>query len=574
MILFKRISYKNFLSTGNQPIEVALDMSQTTLVVGTNGTGKSTLLDALCFVLFNRPFRIIKKEQMVNTINGGDCVVECEFDVGTKNYIIRRGIKPNLFEIFCDGKLINQDANNVDYQKYLESNIMKLNYRSFIQVVLLGSSSYEPFMKMKPRYRREVVEEILDIRVFGLMDLILRSQQSDLQKKLTEVRHQCELIKTKYETEAKYLKTLETKGSDNQKAQQNKLEENNKNRLEYETKLQKLNEQIAVSQNELSGQDVAQKKVKELEKYETKIEQNLDTHKKTLKFFKENDTCPVCTQSIDETFKEEKCNHETTTISKLESGLSQLVEELTKQEEKLTAFGKVSNKIQDMNVNLAKITASLESLKNHSDQIQQEISISENRDVDIESIKQSLSDMSADLGVADANLTDVQEEKDYVDVLREILNDKGAKAQIIRKYVPIMNVLINKYLQSMDFYISFNLDEEFNETVKSRFRDTFNYNNFSEGEKMRIDLALLFTWRDIARMKNSTNTNLLILDEIFDSSLDGQGTDDFFKIIKTLEKENIFIISHKGDILFDKFTNIIKFEKHQNFTQLGTIWKN
>jgi DNA repair exonuclease SbcCD ATPase subunit len=571
MILFKRISYKNFLSTGNQPIEVALDMSQTTLVVGTNGTGKSTLLDALCFVLFNRPFRIIKKEQMVNTINGGDCVVECEFDVGTKNYIIRRGIKPNLFEIFCDGKLINQDANNVDYQKYLESNIMKLNYRSFIQVVLLGSSSYEPFMKMKPRYRREVVEEILDIRVFGLMDLILRSQQSDLQKKLTEVRHQCELIKTKYETEAKYLKTLETKGSDNQKAQQNKLEENNKNRLEYETKLQKLNEQIAVSQNELSGQDVAQKKVKELEKYETKIEQNLDTHKKTLKFFKENDTCPVCTQSIDETFKEEKCNHETTTISKLESGLSQLVEELTKQEEKLTAFGKVSNKIQDMNVNLAKITASLESLKKHSDQIQQEISISENRDVDIESIKQSLSDMSADLGVADANLTDVQEEKDYVDVLREILNDKGAKAQIIRKYVPIMNVLINKYLQSMDFYISFNLDEEFNETVKSRFRDTFNYNNFSEGEKMRIDLALLFTWRDIARMKNSTNTNLLILDEIFDSSLDGQGTDDFFKIIKTLEKENIFIISHKGDILFDKFTNIIKFEKHQNFTQLGTI---
>jgi len=571
MILFKRISYKNFLSTGNQPIEVALDMSQTTLVVGTNGTGKSTLLDALCFVLFNRPFRIIKKEQMVNTINGGDCLVECEFDVGTKNYIVRRGIKPNLFEIFCDGKLINQDANNVDYQKYLESNIMKLNYRSFIQVVLLGSSSYEHFMKMKPRYRREVVEEILDIRVFGLMDLILRSQQSDLQKKLTEVRHQCELIKTKYETEAKYLKTLEAKGSDNQRAQQNKLEENNKNRLEYETKLQKLNEQIAVSQNELSGQDVAQKKVKELEKYETKIEQNLDTHKKTLKFFKENDTCPVCTQSIDKTFKEEKCNHETTTISKLESGLSQLVEELTKQEEKLTAFGKVSNKIQDMNVNLAKITASLESLKKHSDQIQQEISISENRDVDIESIKQSLSDMSADLGVADANLTDVQEEKDYVDVLREILNDKGAKAQIIRKYVPIMNALINKYLQSMDFYISFNLDEEFNETVKSRFRDTFNYNNFSEGEKMRIDLALLFTWRDIARMKNSTNTNLLILDEIFDSSLDGQGTDDFFKIIKTLEKENIFIISHKGDILFDKFTNIIKFEKHQNFTQLGTI---
>ena len=571
MILFKRLSYKNFLSSGNQPIEIALDMSQTTLIVGTNGSGKSTLLDALCFVLFNKPFRIIKKEQMVNTINQSDCIVEVEFDVGTKNYLIRRGIKPNLFEIFCDGKLINQDANNIDYQKYLEQNIMKLNYRSFIQVVLLGSSSYEPFMKMKPRYRREVVEEILDIRVFGLMDLILRSQQSDLQKKLTEVRHQAELIKTKYETEAKYLKTLEAKGSDNQRVQQNKLEQNEKNRLEYDKKLQSLNEAIAVSQNELSGQETVSKKIKELEKYETKIEQNLDTHKKTLKFFQENDTCPVCTQSIDTKFKEDKCNHETTTISKLESGLSQLVGELSKQEEKITAYGKISNKIQTMNVEIAKITSSLESLKRHSDQIQQEISTSQERDTDIENIELELEKMKVDLKDAEINLSKVQEEKDYVDVLREILNDKGAKAQIIRKYVPIMNALINKYLQAMDFYISFNLDEEFNETVKSRFRDTFNYNNFSEGEKMRIDLALLFTWRDIARMKNSTNTNLLILDEIFDSSLDGQGTDDFFKIIKTLEKENIFIISHKGDILFDKFTNIIKYEKVQNFTQLGTI---
>jgi len=279
----------------------------------------------------------------------------------------------------------------------------------------------------------------------------------------------------------------------------------------------------------------------------------------------------VCTQSIDETFKEEKCNHETSTISKLESGLKQLVGELNIQEEKITAFGKVSQKIQDMNVDIAKITASLESLKKHSDQIQQEISTSETRDVDIESIELELEQMRVDLKEAEVALDKVQEEKSYVDILRDILNDKGAKANIIRKYVPIMNSLINKYLQAMDFFISFNLDEEFNETVKSRFRDTFNYNNFSEGEKMRIDLALLFTWRDIARMKNSTNTNLLILDEIFDSSLDGQGTDDFFKIIKTLEKENIFIISHKGDILFDKFTNIIKFEKVQNFTQLGTI---
>ena len=571
MIVFKKLRYKNFLSSGNVPIEIELNKSQTTLIVGTNGSGKSTLLDALCFVLFNKPFRIIKKEQMVNTINNGDCIVEVEFDVGTNQYKIVRGIKPNIFEIYKNDNIINQDASNIDYQKYLETNIMKLNYRSFIQVVLLGSSSYEPFMKMKPRYRREVVEEILDIRVFGLMDLILRSQQSDLQKKLVEVRHQCDLIKTKYETEAKYLTTLETKGTDNQKVQQNKLEEYNKKSLEFETKLQELNEQIAVSQNQLSGQDKTTTKLRELQKIETKIETNLSSHKKTLSFFKDNDTCPTCTQPIDTHFKGEKCKSEENTISKLETGLSELLETISNQEEKVTAFSKISNKINDINVEIAKINSSLESLKSHSDQIHLELRQSQGTDKDIESIKKSLEDMSAELGVADSHLTDVMEEKSYVDVLREILNDKGAKAQIIRKYVPIMNTLINKYLQQMDFFVSFHLDEEFNETVKSRFRDTFNYNNFSEGEKMRIDLALLFTWRDIARMKNSTNTNLLILDEIFDSSLDNSGTDDFFKIIKNLSKENIFIISHKGDILFDRFTNIIKYEKVQNFTRLQQV---
>ena len=571
MIVFKKLRYKNFLSSGNVPIEIELNKSQTTLIVGTNGSGKSTLLDALCFVLFNKPFRIIKKEQMVNTINNGDCIVEVEFDVGTNQYKIVRGIKPNVFEIYKNGDIINQDASNVDYQKYLETNIMKLNYRSFIQVVLLGSSSYEPFMKMKPRYRREVVEEILDIRVFGLMDLILRSQQSDLQKKLVEVRHQCDLIKTKYETEAKYLNTLETKGTDNQKVQQNKLQEYNKKTVEFETKLQELNEQIAVSQSKLSGQDKTNNKLKELQKIETKIETNLSSHKKTLNFFEENDNCPVCTQKIDEQFKGEKCDHEKNTISKLEKGLVQLVEEISVQEQKVTAFSQVSNKIQEMNVEIAKIHSSLESLTSHSKQIEQEIKQASERDTDIESIKLELEEMITQLKAAEVQVGKVQEEKSYVDVLREILNDKGAKAQIIRKYVPIMNQLINKYLQQMDFFVSFHLDEEFNETVKSRFRDTFNYNNFSEGEKMRIDLALLFTWRDIARMKNSTNTNLLILDEIFDSSLDNSGTDDFFKIIKNLSKENIFIISHKGDILFDRFTNIIKYEKVQNFTRLQNV---
>src|SRR6056300_1787862 len=412
MIKFKKIRYKNFLSTGNIPIEVELDKSSTTLIVGSNGSGKSTLLDALCYALFNKPFRIIKKDQMVNTINNSDTLVEGEFEVGTNQYMIRRGIKPNLFEIYQNDKLINQDASSIDYQKYLETNIMKLNYRSFIQVVILGSSSYEPFMKMKPRYRREVVEEILDIRVFGLMDLLLRSQQSDLQKKLTEVRHQAELIKTKYETEAKYLTTLETKGSDNLTVQQNKIVQNDENRVKYEQKLQKLNEDIAVSQNALNGQDTTAKKVKELEKFETKIEQNISTHKKTLDFFKDNDTCPVCTQSIDEKFKEEKCNHETSTIAKLESGLKQLVGTLNIHEEKMTQFSQMSNKISEMNVEIAKINGSLSALKKHSDQIQLEISTASQKDTDIESIELELEQMRIDLVEADASLVKVQEEKD------------------------------------------------------------------------------------------------------------------------------------------------------------------
>jgi len=568
MIVFKKIKYQNFLSTGNIPIEVDLNKSSTTLIVGSNGSGKSTLLDALCYVLFNRPFRIIKKEQMVNTINNSDTLVEIEFDVGTKKYKVCRGIKPNIFEIYCNGELINQDASNVDYQKYLETNIMKLNYRSFIQVVILGSSSYEPFMKMKPRYRREVVEEILDIRVFGLMDLILRSQQSDLQKKITEVRHQCDLIETKYQTESKYFNTIQTQGEDFQTHKTNILENNERNRLEYEKKIQKLNEDIVVSQNNLKNYNQYKDKSLKLSKLETKIEQNLLNHKKTLQFFEENNNCPTCTQKINDEFKKEKCVHETKTVSKLEEGLQELLLEISKNEEKIKEFESISNKINDMRFDLSKLETSLEAIKKHSDDIHEELKMQNKYSDNSNKIKDSLKQLQDDLEVAKKDLEKVVEEKKYVDILREILNDKGAKAKIIKKYLPIMNTLINQHLQSMDFFVSFHLDEEFNETVKSRFRDTFNYNSFSEGEKMRIDLALLFTWRQIAKMKNSTNTNLLVLDEIFDSSLDGQGTDDFFKIIKTLEKENIFIISHKGDMLFDRFNNIIKYEKYKNFTRL------
>ena len=543
MIHFKSISWQNFLSS------------------------KSTLLDALCFVLFNKPFRIIKKEQMVNTINDSDCVVEIEFSVGTKNYKVIRSVKPNKFEIYKDGELVNQDASTIDYQKYLERNIMKLNYRSFIQVVLLGSSSYEPFMKMKSRYRREAVEEILDVRVFTLMDYNLRDKQRDLGKSVSDLRHSCDLIEQKVALQGEHLKSLKTRIGDAEESYRSKIEQNQEADRQYRQDLQQLNEDIAKQQEIMKFKPDVDKKSKKLSKLESKIQNNLDTHKETLSFFETHDECPTCTQTISQDLKTKKVEEEKTTITKLESGLQDIMQEITKVESQITQMDAVSKKIQDMNISIAKINSSLEGIKKHSDDI--ELSTADGQDSD--KLEQELNDLSDELKKQKEELDKLSTEKDYVDVLREILSDKGARAQIIKKYLPIMNQLINKYLQSMDFFVSFTLDEEFNETVKSRHRDTFSYNSFSEGEKMRIDLALLFTWRAIAKMKNSTNTNLLILDEIFDSSLDGAGTEDFFKILGTMTNENVFIISHKGDILFDKFTNIIKFEKEHNFTKLEEV---
>ena len=568
MITFKKIKYKNFLSSGNVPIEIELSKAHTTLIVGPNGSGKSTFLDALCFALFNRPFRGIKKEQMVNTVNNGDCEVTLEFDIGTKSYKIVRGIKPNLFEIYQDGTLINQEASNIDYQKYLETNIIRLNYRAFCQVALLGVSNYDQFMNLRPRHRREIVEEILDIRVFSLMDILLRRQQTDLSDKVVELRHKCDLIENKYELEKKHFDQIQGRDVDDTSKKKNILSENLKAKQDYLEKFDNLNEKIAELNVKLQDKDKIQKKANQLSKLEAKIEQNLQNHQKTLEFFEENDNCPTCTQPIDEKFKDNKKIYEKEKIVTLQDGMKSLLQEIEKNEKEIVEMDAVSKKLYEMNVEVSKLETSLIGLDNYSNTIHKELELLENKQIDSNAVKEQLEQLKKDLEETKNERDKVVEEKNYIDVLRDILNDKGAKAQIIKKYVPIMNTLINQYLQAMDFFVHFQLDEEFNETVKSRFRDTFDYNSFSEGEKMRIDLALLFTWRQIAKMKNSVNTNLLILDEIFDSSLDGQGTDDFFKIIKTLERENIFIISHKGDIMFDKFTNIIKYEKYKNFTRL------
>jgi len=568
MIIFKKIRWKNFLSTGNNFVEIELNKSQMTLMIGANGSGKSTMLDALCFALFNRPFRLIKKEQIVNTINNADTLVELEFQVGTKAFKVIRGIKPNIFEIYCDDVLQNQDASSIDYQKILEDQILRLNYRAFKQIAVLGSSAYQPFMQMRPRHRREVVEEILDIRVLTHMDILTRNQQTELGKQIIEARHQCDLIESKHELQTKHFNDLKNRSTGDIDIKKQKLQENKDATESYLRKTERLEDEYKQLETSISDRPQYETKLKQLEKLETKIEQNLETHKKNLEFFEQNDNCPTCTQKIEETFREEKIVKEKSKVVTLNQGMKDLVAELAKVEGKITEFNGISDKLYENKISISKVESSLKELKRFSDSLHNEILLLEGKDEDDKDIEKSLVELQEQLEQTKIELNRITEEKKYLDVAREILSDRGAKAKIIKKYLPIMNSLINQHLQSMDFFVSFHLDEEFKEEVKSRHRDTFDYNNFSEGEKMRIDLALVFTWRAIAKMKNSANTNLMVLDEIFDSSLDGQGTDDFFKIVNKMGKENIFIISHKGDILFDKFTNIIKFEKEHNFTRL------
>jgi len=569
MIYFKKLRWRNFLSTGNQFIEVDLAKAPSTLIIGTNGAGKSTMLDALCFSLFNRAFRDIKKEQLVNTINQNDCEIEVEFETSNKKYKVIRGIKPNKFEVYCNGVLLNQDASNVDYQNMLEQNILKCNYRAFCQVVILGSTSYEPFMHLRARYRREVVEEILDIRVFSHMDLLLRQKQGELSKAVVDVRHRYDLMTEKYELQKKHFEEIQNRDNTDIEDRREQLKENEQSNYEYNQKLQLLNEKIISTKAEIWGSEKVFKKEKELDKLETKIEHKLEKEKRDVEFFEKNDNCPTCTQPIDLRFKQTEIYEGKKKISELEEGLQQLSAEMGKTQEQIKQYKAVEKKLNDLDIQVAKINTSISEINRHSNRLDTEIAKLENTDNNSNAIQKELEQIKEDLKLVNVEKNKAVEEKKYIDIAREILNDTGVKANIIRKYVPIINNLINQYLQSMDFFVNFQLDQEFNETIKSRFRDTFNYNSFSEGEKLRIDLALLFTWRTIAKMKNSTNTNLLILDEIFDSSLDGQGTEDFFKILKTLTNENTFIISHKGDILFDKFTSIIKFEKYKNFTRIA-----
>ena len=569
MIIFKYARWKNFLSTGNQFIEIQLDKSPTTLIVGENGAGKSTILDVLCFGLFGKPFRGINKAQLVNSINNSSTIIEIEFTIGTRNYKVVRGIKPNKFEIYQNDKMMNLEANVRDYQKILEQQILKLNYRSFTQVVILGSSTFVPFMQLKARHRREVVEEILDIQIFSIMNLLARQKTKELTEEIREVDYNYDITTEKIELQENYIEDIKKNKDDIIVEKTNLLTSNEEEISDRKTEQKNLTETNEKLLSSIIDEDKAISKRDKLKDFRFSLKDKHSRESALITFFEENDECPTCEQHIDEEFKKEKIKQNQTSVKELDDGLNKLSDEMKKIEAVIKEYKNTAKSIRENDIALAKITSGITQLEKFNTKLKIEIdSLSKGSisDADTEKLK-NLKDTFAKI---DEQRKHLKEEKSYIDAIRLILQDTGIKTKIIKQYLPVMNNLINKYLTSMEFYVNFTLNENFEETIKSRFRDEFTYSSFSEGEKMRIDLALLFTWRAIAKMKNSANTNLLILDEIFDSSLDGTGTDEFLKILNTLGGENVFVISHKQDTLADKFRETIRFVKEKNFSHVVT----
>ena len=568
MIIFKYVRWKNFLSTGNTFTEIQLDRNPSTLIIGENGAGKSTILDALCFGLFGKPFRQISKNQLINTVNAQGTIVEIEFETQNKNVKVVRGIKPNTFEIWVDGNMINQSANAKDYQKHLEQQILKLNYRSFTQVVILGSSTFIPFMQLKSQARREVVEDILDIKIFSLMNLILKGKVKSLNADISENQYQVELNREKVELQENYIEDIE-RNKDTLLSQKTTLRDGNEEEVfSRKEEANRITEENQTLLDAMSGEDAAVEKRDKLKDIQFTLKDKHNRHEQMIDFLEKNDVCPTCEQDIDETFKTKAISQRSEQVKELSEGLIQMKKEMDKATNKLKEYKDIAKVLNDNNIKLAKLNSGITELEKFNATIAEEIRQLESGDV-TKTDYEKLDNLKKLCYSLESTKSKLKEDMVYFDVARNLLQDTGIKTKIIKQYLPIMNKLINGYLSSMDFFVNFNIDENFNETIKSRFRDVFSYANFSEGEKMRIDLALLFTWRAVAKMKNSTNTNLLILDEIFDSSLDATGTDDFLKILNTFEKENVFIISHKQDMLIDKFRSVIKFEKVKNFSKVA-----
>ncbi len=570
MIHFKSCEWKNFLSTGSDPIKVQLDRTPSTLIVGQNGAGKSTLLDALSFGLFGKPHRDIKKDQMINSINKKGTIVTVEMTIGSHEFKIVRGIKPGKFEIYQNGNLINQASNARDYQKFLEQNILKLNHKSFHQVVVLGSSSFIPFMQLPVWSRRNIIEDLLDINIFSKMNMLLKERNTKIRDELTDVNHQIDITKTKMDAQSKYIKDLQELNDDQIQNKRESIDVHKEeiNKLFEQSKELGKNLTASISTEEKHSGELV-KKMSQLDSYDMNFQNKIRDLVNESRFYEENDTCPTCDQDIEEQLKQEK----QISIKEKASELQNAKTELSKNISELKANQQeVANSLNSLRQKQGKINSNNDAialLQKEVDKIQKEINSLQGQTGDVSKAKKELTSLRKNKDKSTEKKLEYVEERTYNEVIGEMLKDTGIKTKVIKQYLPVMNRLINQYLQILDFFVSFHLDENFNETIRSRHRDSFNYASFSEGEKQRIDLALLFTWRQIAKMKNSAASNLLILDETFDSSLDIDGVDNLTKILDTLDDgSNVFIISHKGDVLENKFRSKIEFFKERNFSKI------
>ena len=567
MITFQKIKWKNFLSTGNHWTEIDFRKSNTNLVIGTNGAGKSTMLDALTFGLFNKAFRKINKSQLINTTNERECVVEIEFNVNNRDYLVRRGIKPNIFDIEVNGNPLHKEADDRVNQKILEENILKVNYKSFTQIVILGSSTFVPFMQLSGANRRDVIEDLLDIRIFSAMNNLIKDKIRVQKEKIRSLELKKETLKDKMEMQETFIKEIEDQGRTNIESNKGKIKVlgvENDTHIEHNQLIESNVKDLIKEQEKVTG---AGEKLVKLNNMKGKITQKVSTITKAHKFFTDNKVCPTCTQHIEEDFRVNRIADVQNKAKDLKKGFKELEETIKLEQDRERQFNKLSKEItklnNDISQNNTRVSINQRQIRGLENEVQTITEQLKNRNTEHEKLTEFKNNLNQTL----ENVSGIREEIGHYDFAYSLLRDDGVKTKIIKKYIPFINQQVNRYLQLMDFYINFTLDEEFNETVKSPIHEDFSYASFSEGEKMRIDLALLFTWREVARVKNSVNTNLLIMDEVFDSSLDGMGTEEFLKIIRFIIKDaNIFVISHKSD-LHDKFESVIKFDKVKGFSR-------
>ncbi len=568
MIIFKKLRYRNFLSSGNIPTEILLDKHPTTLVIGTNGAGKSTMLDALTFALFGKPFRNINKPTLVNSINEKDCLVEVEFYANNKSYKVVRGIKPLVFEIYQNGELINQDAASKDYQEILEEQILKFNFKAFNQIVILGSSSFVPFMQLSAADRRTIIEDLLGIDIFSAMNNIVKERAAIIKERAADLKNDIEGTVSKIDLQKKFTEDARKNTAEQIAKKQGEYNDNVKHiedLLENAASIQAHIEEMVKTINDESDLKSRQKK---LDQFEGKMETSINKARKDIEFYTRNSTCPTCDQAIQN--KDEKITQCTHRITEVSGGLDKLKEEYDKVSERLIEIQKVHQHVSRQNSELTRINTTISEIQKYMKKLLKEIEELRTKKVLSDDMMEVSKELVTKLGKLSEDRREVLDAKNYVDVAATLLKDTGIKAKIVKQYLPVINKLVNKYLASMDFFVNFEIDETFKETIKSRHRDEFSYYNFSEGEKQRIDLALLFTWRAVAKMKNSMSTNLLIMDEVFDSSLDSTSVENVIKILNSFETTNIFIISHRGDLFQDKFKNVIEFRKEKSFSQMYT----